>query len=172
MEQNKLKACPKCKEKLYRNGTRNGKQRWRCSNNECKYTFTENVQISAPKNNAVGFLYNVMKQLSEYSAKLDDDIIQTKIRETKYKSKGNYDTKIAIEYIRNFDGNYTIDANSFIIKIDKNEFKLLCFRYNEKDLLFKREKNKYIIKEYKEIKTNQNYNVNYCGISPIEEDYY
>ena len=44
--------------------------------------------------------------------------------------------------------------------------------YNEKDLLFKREKNKYIIKEYKEIKTNQNYNVNYCGISPIEEDYY
>ena len=43
-----------------------------------------------------------MKQLSEYSAKLDDDIIQTKIRETKYKSKGNYDTKIAIEYIKNF----------------------------------------------------------------------
>ena len=75
-------------------------------------------------------------------------------------------------------------------------------------MLFKREKNKYIIispnnvfseyisnvlpelgednpsettyssfltsciKEYKEIKTNQNDNVNYCGISPIEEDYY
>lgn len=141
-----IKKCPKCGQKLYRNGQRNGKQRWRCKSKFCKYNFTENLNTPNIKKNAVTFFYDFMKNISKYKAKLDNSIIENTIRKTEYSYQDQNDYKISIEDVST---NLTIKANSFIVEMNEDELKLLSLRYYDKDLLFKRNSGKFKIEKYK-----------------------
>lgn len=161
MKETESKTCPKCKKKLYRNGTRNGNQRWRCSGKNCTYTYTENLKTPNIKTNAVSFFYDVMRELLKHKAKLDNEIIQTTIQKTKYKSG-----KKPIITINDVKPDITINANSFILQITGDNLELLSLRYFDKNLLFKRDIGKFNITEYKETKKTKTDHNDY-----LDDDY-
>lgn len=70
------KKCPKCREKLLKNGLRNGKQRFRCSNPNCKFSFTSDKKTPQKQKDAFKYMYYFINTIQKMNRRHYEELPQ------------------------------------------------------------------------------------------------
>ena len=134
IEKNKKFICKRCGSKMLKNGIRNNKQRWRCSNTKCKYSYTEKKYISKTKQQAINFLHNFIRMMDK---KIGSKILQTNENLAQTSISKDQVTEIIVRDMDFEEGSIEIPSTSYIIYCEDNKINLLNLRYQDKGLTLK-----------------------------------
>ena len=114
-------TCPLCHSKLWKNGSRNGHTRYRCSNKDCNYSKTANP--NKKNKNAANFFNNLYKFFNL--------LIDNKFNPDTFEITNDKDTKITIEEIENIGNLHTFQEQCFVIYKLSNKIKYVNYAKHE-----------------------------------------
>ena len=115
------KLCPLCHSKLWKNGSRNGHTRYRCSNKDCNYSKTEN--LNKKDNKYPVFLNNLNKLLKT----LENNNFNPEF----FKVTNDKDTKITIEKLESIENLGSFHKQCFVFYRLGNKIKYANYKDHE-----------------------------------------
>lgn len=114
------KLCPLCHSILWKNGSRNGHTRYRCSKKGCSYSKTEN--LTKKDNNYTVFLNNLNKLLKTLANNNNPEL---------FKVTNDKDTKTTIEKLENFGNLHLLQKQCFVFYTLGDKIKYANYKDHE-----------------------------------------